>query len=200
MSSDTKAIFFPLALLLLFLPISLLWDWLCYKLNKEVEITIVSETVGSINHLTNVRWMWFVWALCSHWVLYLIHFTVSSLSYCIVWMNVFISAMWLIVREIYNPICSLGFHYASMVSRAVKALKQGWVLLLLNPWASPKSSSLFCDQRSSGTGPLLSSSIFTAWQDKAKLFILTIKEKPNWLFLSSSSSFQLVYNEPWGSF
>lgn len=102
--------------------------------------------------------------------------------------------------ERYKPIPSHGPDFSSLVSRAVKALQLDGHCHRSTPGLAPGPWHSSLISTAPSQGPLLPSSIFTTRQDKVRLLILTMKEKPNWLFLSSSSSLQLVYNEPRGSF
>lgn len=144
-----------------------------------------------------------MWApVLSDWVLYLIHFTVSSLPHCIVWMNVFISALWLIFREIYctSLFPVLGLAVPLWSPGLYRPSSTAWPFCCSTPGLAPSLPRSSVISTPSLHVPPLSFSIFTTRQNKARLFILTMKEKPNWLFLSFSSSLQLVCNEPWGSF
>lgn len=158
--------------------------------------------VVCINHLTSVGWMWFKCEL----LFCLTEFYISCTLLFLLWLTVL--SEWM---SLFLPCDSFLERYISLF-RVLGLAVPLWSPGLYRP--SSRAGPCCCSTpglapsppRSSviNTPPLqvppLSSSIFTNRQNKARLFILTMKEQPNWLFLSSSSSLQLVYNEPWGSF
>lgn len=142
-----------------------------------------------INHVTNVGWMWFK----------------CGLPFCQIEFYVSFTSLFLSCLTIFPEWMSLPLPCDSFLERYI-------ILFPVLVLAVPLSTARPCCStpglarslaRSSVIStpflhvPPLSSSIFTT---EARLFILTIKEKPNWLFLSFSSTLQLVYNECWGSF
>lgn len=157
MPSDTKAVSFLLALLLLFLPLLCEIDDSTPKREKSGSITNVREHIwfpgGAVvcasrsQRLLNVMWCGFCFFLhcfCSS--------VLVSLPYCIVWMDVSISAMWVIFGETYNLLSSVGPGCASFLSEAMWTLQRRLAPLPLCP-ACPWSTSFFCDQR--GFSPYL---------------------------------------------
>lgn len=89
----------------------------------------------------NPRVIWMRWGVVSLFVSFAV-----SLLYCIVWVDVSISAMWLIFREIYN-LSSVGPDCASVISGAMRTFQRRLAPLPLCPWACPWSTPVFCDQR-----------------------------------------------------
>lgn len=160
MPSDTKAISFLLALLLLFLPLSCETDdptpetgrkkkWFNYKCQRAYLISWrccgMRQSIPESFECDVVRLLFFF-------------FIVSALLccfrcfYCIVWMDVSISAMRVIFGETYNLLSSVGPGCASVVSEATWTLQRRLAPLPLCP-ACPWSTSVFCDQR--GFSPYL---------------------------------------------
>lgn len=130
------------------------------------------------------------------WVTYTSPSTTVSPLYCIVWMDVSISAARLIFGDIYNLLPIVGTGCAWVVSGAIWTLQHRLALLPLCPWAGSWSTSALCDQRGSSTYLAPCSSFIFTVGNEARLFILTIKGNLNDTSSPSASSLRLVYNEP----
>lgn len=153
MPSDTKVVSFLLALLLLFLPLSCETDDSTPKREKKQfnykcqrAYLISWRCCGmhqSIPESFECDMVWF-FVFFFHCFCFSVLF---SLLYCIVWMDVSISAMWVIFGETYNLLFSVGPGCASVISEATWALQRRLAPLPLCP-ACPWSTSVLCDQRS----------------------------------------------------
>lgn len=134
-----------------------------------MRLTILPRNGKKSGSITNVReHIWFpggavvcvnprvVGMWCGVGFFFFLHWFCSSvlvsLLYCIVWMDVSISAMWVIFGETYNLLSSVGPDGASFVSEAMWTLQRRLAPLPLCP-ACPWSTSVFCDQR--GFSPYL---------------------------------------------